>query len=140
MIRAALEAALARGGDYADVFFQHRIGRTVALEDGKVNRAFASVSLGVGVRVVKGDQTGYGYTEEITTEALRNAAGTAAAIADGPSRAFPTAFRADPGKHPASPRATSSPAAGTTCSPKRRSACSVDLEKRTSRPTNACRR
>src|SRR5580692_8098582 len=62
MIREALEAALARGGDYADVFFQHRVSRNMSLEDGEVNRASASVDLGVGVRVVKGDQTGYGYT------------------------------------------------------------------------------
>src|SRR2546426_8639173 len=39
MIREALAAALARGGDYADVFFQHKVSRTIALEDGAVNRA-----------------------------------------------------------------------------------------------------
>src|SRR5262245_41074564 len=84
MIREALSAALARGGDFADVFFQHKVSRTMALEDGEVNRAYASVELGVGVRVVKGDQTGYGYTEELTIDALKKAAATAAAIADGP--------------------------------------------------------
>jgi TldD protein len=60
MIREALGEALSRGGDYADLFFQHRVGNNYALEDGSVNRAFTSVELGVGVRVVKGDQTGYG--------------------------------------------------------------------------------
>lgn len=97
MIREALAAALAKGGDHADVYFQHRVSRTMALEDGAVNRAYASVELGVGVRVVKGDQTGYGYTEEITTDALKRAAATAAAIADGPSREGPVSFHADPG-------------------------------------------
>ena len=97
LIRDALGVALAKGGDYADVFFQHRVGSTMALEDGEVNRAFASVDLGVGVRVVKGDQTGYGYTEELTLEAIKNAAATAASIADGPSRDAPAIFRADPG-------------------------------------------
>ena len=94
MIREALAAAMSRGGDFADVFFQHKVSRTMALEDGEVNRAYASVELGVGVRVVKGDQTGYGYTEELTIEALKKAAATAAAIADGPSRPGPTAFHA----------------------------------------------
>jgi TldD protein len=93
MIRDALAAALARGGDFADVFFQHKIGADLALEDGAVNRAYASVELGVGVRVVKGDQTGYGYTEELTAEALVAAAKTAAAIADGPSRPGPVELR-----------------------------------------------
>jgi TldD protein len=92
MIGEALGAALSRGGDYADVFFQHRVSNDLALEDGAVNRAFASVELGVGVRVVKGDQTGYGYSEDLSLAALKTCAQTAAAIADGPSRGVPQRF------------------------------------------------
>jgi TldD protein len=94
MIREALGAALASGGDYADLFFQHRVTNNFGLEDGDVNRAYKGVELGVGVRVVKGDQTGYGYTEDLTLEGVRLAARTAAAIASGPSRPSPQAFRA----------------------------------------------
>lgn len=97
LIRDALAVALSKGGDYADVFFQHKIKSSLGLEDGEVNRAYATVDLGCGVRVVKGDQTGYGYTEQLTRDTLRRAAATAATIADGPSRPAPTAFRADPG-------------------------------------------
>ena len=43
LIRQALGAALARGGDYADLFFQHRVSNSFGLEDGEVNRAFGSV-------------------------------------------------------------------------------------------------
>lgn len=89
MIRETLGAALSKGGDYADVFFQHRITNTMALEDGAVNRASANVELGVGVRVVKGDQQGYGFTEDITADSIKTAARTAAAIADGPARTAP---------------------------------------------------
>jgi TldD protein len=64
----------------------------VGLEDGAVNRAHAAVDLGVGVRVVKGDQTGYGYTEDLSRPALLECARTAAAIADGPSRPAPVAL------------------------------------------------
>ncbi len=92
MIGEALGAALSRGGDYADVFFQHRVSNDLALEDGAVNRAFASVELGVGVRVLKGDQTGYGYSEDLSLAALRTCAQTAAAIADGPTRGAPQRF------------------------------------------------
>ncbi len=95
MIRSALAAALARGGDYADVFFQHKVSSVMALEDGEVNRAYASADLGVGVRVVKGDQTGYGYTEDLTEEAIKTAAATAAAIADGPASAVPVTFHVE---------------------------------------------
>jgi TldD protein len=92
MIADALGAALAKGGDHADVFFQHRVSNDLVLEDGAVNRAGSSVSLGVGVRVVKGDQTGYGFTEDLSPGALRECARTAATIADGPSRAAPQRF------------------------------------------------
>ena len=92
LIRETLAAALSRGGDYSDLFFQHRVSTSMSLEDGAVNRAFTTVELGVGVRVVKGDQTGYAYTEEFSLEAMRSAARTAAAIADGPSRAGPQHF------------------------------------------------
>jgi TldD protein len=68
-----------------------------------VNRAHAGVSLGVGVRVVRGDQTGYGYTEDLTLPAMLECARTAAAIADGPARPAPTALHvatARPDRYP----------------------------------------
>jgi TldD protein len=98
MIKSALAAAMSKGGDRADVFFQHRVSNYLSLEDGEVNRADAEVLLGVGVRVVKGDQTGYGYTEDLTTDALKSAALTAATIASGPARKGPTRLRV--GKRP----------------------------------------
>src|SRR5512132_2230371 len=103
MIEETIAAALSRGGDDADVFFQHRVGSDLGLEDGAVNRAYASVELGVGVRVVKGDQTGYGYTEDLSLPAMLECARTAAAIADGPAREGPRRFhvRADlPDRYP----------------------------------------
>ncbi len=39
--------------------------------------------MGLGVRVMKGDATGYAYVEELTEEAMLHAAKTAAQIADG---------------------------------------------------------
>ncbi|WP_240806606.1 TldD/PmbA family protein [Polyangium spumosum] len=92
MIRDALGVALSRGADHADLFFQHRVLNALQLEDGEVNRAYTRVELGVGVRVVRGDQTGYAYTEELTRESIKRAAQTAAAVADGPARPVPTAL------------------------------------------------
>ena len=47
------------------------------LEDGKVNRAACDVALGVGIRTVKGDQVGYGFTQQLDEAAMRAAAATA---------------------------------------------------------------
>ena len=41
MIKAALAAALARGGDYADVFFQHKVSSVMALIRERSNFVFA---------------------------------------------------------------------------------------------------
>jgi TldD protein len=83
LCQKVLTEALAKGGDYADLFFEHTISNWLMLEDGKVNRAYSDVSLGMGIRTVKGDQVGYGFTQELTKESMLNAAATAATIASG---------------------------------------------------------
>ena len=47
-----------------------------------MNRAYGDVALGVGIRTVKGDQVGYGFTQELTEKSMLAAASTAATIAD----------------------------------------------------------
>ena len=37
LIRAALSRALSRGGDFAELYFEHRVAHDVGLEDGAVN-------------------------------------------------------------------------------------------------------
>jgi len=83
LYRRVLDRALSRGGDFADLYFEHSLSNWVELEDGRVDRAYGSVDLGVGIRTVKGDQTGYGFTQELTEQSMMNAAATAATIADG---------------------------------------------------------
>jgi len=82
LCRKVLAKALSKGGDFADLYFEHTISNYVILEDGKVNRAYCDVSLGVGIRTVKGDQVGYGFTEELTIKSMMAAASTAATIAE----------------------------------------------------------
>jgi len=82
MLQKVISAAMSRGGDYADLFFEHKISNSLGLEDGKVNRAYSNIDYGVGIRVLNGDQTGFAYSEDVTLKAMLNAAGMAAAIAD----------------------------------------------------------
>ena len=77
LIRRIMGVALDKGGDYCDLYFQNRVAHSIGLEDNIVNNAFARVDFGVGIRVLKGDQTGYSYTEEITPKAMELAAETA---------------------------------------------------------------
>jgi TldD protein len=83
LILLALSAATSHGADHAELFFQHRTGTAVGLSDRIVNQVYTSVDLGVGVRVVVGDQVGYAYTEDLSRDAVLRAARTASEIARG---------------------------------------------------------
>jgi len=82
ILRHVLEKGLSRGGHFSEVFLQHKISHWTGMQDGEVNRAFSQVDLGAGIRVLKGDATGFAYCEDLTEEALMSAAETAAAVAD----------------------------------------------------------
>jgi len=92
LCRKVLAEALSRGGDYADLFFEHTITNYLVLEDGQVNRAMCDVALGAGIRTVKDDQVGYGFTQDLGEKAMLAAAATAATIASakpkGPAGKF----------------------------------------------------
>ena len=80
-LKKVLAAALEKGGDYADLFFEHTITNSIRLMDGAVNNSYSNIDYGVGVRVLIGDQSGYAYVENITVEDMLKAARTAARIA-----------------------------------------------------------
>ena len=80
LCRRLLETALSRGGDFADLFFEHTLSNSLSLEDGQVNRSYGNIKLGVGIRTVKGDQVGYGFTQILTEESMQSAAKTAASL------------------------------------------------------------
>ena len=78
-----LSTALSRGGDFAELFFEHRTNSAITWEDQHVKSASRNVAQGVGIRVVRGDAIGYAYTESLDLEAMRHAAETAARVGDG---------------------------------------------------------
>src|SRR5687768_3128615 len=84
-----LGIALERGGDYADLYFEYRVGMDVILEDEKIKTLGRGITMGVGVRVLKGDATGYAYSEDLSFERMAHAARTAAQIAAGGGLAMP---------------------------------------------------
>jgi TldD protein len=79
-----LAEALARGGDYADLYFEHLATSSIGLDESIVKSATQGVSMGVGVRVVAGERTGYAYSDDLAPERILKAARVAACIADGP--------------------------------------------------------
>jgi TldD protein len=78
-----LTEALSAGGDYADLYFEFRVAADYALEDEQIKTLSRGITLGLGVRVTKGDATGYAYCEDLAYDKMAHAARTAGQIAAG---------------------------------------------------------
>jgi len=78
-----LGIALEAGGDYADIYFEFRVSADYALEEEQIRTLGRGITLGLGVRVTKGDATGYAFCEDLAWEKMAHAARTAGQIAVG---------------------------------------------------------
>ncbi|MCY7314029.1 MAG: metalloprotease TldD [Pseudoxanthomonas sp.] len=89
---------LGPGIDFGDLYFQHSRRESWTVEDGIVKDGAHSIEQGVGVRAISGEKTGFAYSDDINTQALLAAAGSARAIArDGGSHP-PHALVRGPGR------------------------------------------
>ncbi len=84
-MKKILEIALSKGGDFSELYFEYKISNSVRMEEDIIKDSSESITLGVGIRVLKGAQTGYGYTDDLSYERMKQTALTAAAIASGNS-------------------------------------------------------
>jgi TldD protein len=67
--------------DYADLYFQYTRSESYSLEEGIVKSGSFGIDQGVGVRAVAGDKTAFSYSDDISEEALMQAARTVRSIA-----------------------------------------------------------
>jgi len=67
--------------DYADLYFQYSRVEAWSLEEGIVKSGSFSIDRGVGVRAVSGEKTAFAYSDDISLEALAQAASATKAIA-----------------------------------------------------------
>jgi TldD protein len=85
-----LERALARGGDFAELYAEARQSFGISLDDGRVERPQGGRERGACVRVVQGDSTYYGYVDGLAEEDLLRVAESASqalrAEAQAPAR------------------------------------------------------
>src|SRR6478735_5498316 len=81
-----LGEALSQGGNYADLYFEYLVTSSIGIDESMVKSAAQGVSMGVGVRVISGERTGYAYSDYLSPEKIRKAARVAAHIASGPSK------------------------------------------------------
>jgi TldD protein len=75
---AILSNLLSQGGEYGEIFYERSRITRVEREEGKVDRITHGYDSGVGIRLIKGGKTFYGYTTEPTYESLLEIAKTLA--------------------------------------------------------------
>ena len=79
----AFSALLKSSADSGDIYFQMRKHEAWSLEDGIVKDASYNISQGVGIRAIKGEKSGFAYSDEIVLPALLESCKAARAIARG---------------------------------------------------------
>ena len=83
VLQRVLTAALAGGGEFAEVYVEDRRSSGARLDDGKIEEFTAGRARGAGIRVVSGASTGYAHTSDLSERALTEAARAAGAAARG---------------------------------------------------------
>lgn len=73
-LRKVLASMFTHRVDYADLYFQFTRNEGWSLEEGIVKTGSFSIDQGVGVRAVSGDKTAFSYSDEISEQALSDAA------------------------------------------------------------------
>ncbi len=87
-----LGEALSAGGEYADLYFEYLATSSISIDESIIKSANQGVTLGVGIRVIAGERTGYAYSDDLSPQKIRQAARVAAKIAKGPASVDKTGF------------------------------------------------
>src|SRR5512136_2130760 len=65
-----LKEALREGGEFADLFFEQTHSVVIVCEEDRIEKAISGIDVGVGLRILFGKKTFYGFTTEISKESL----------------------------------------------------------------------
>lgn len=77
------------GADWCDLYFEDTTSTDLVLRDGEVNSGGYSVDFGCGIRVLKGEKTGYAYADGTNYSDLLTAARAASSISEVKTKAAP---------------------------------------------------
>ncbi len=79
-----LEIALSSGGEFAEIFLEYRAYNFINMEEDIIKETAESIDVGMGIRVLSGEKTGYAYTNDLSFDKMKKAALSASAIAASP--------------------------------------------------------
>jgi TldD protein len=89
VIERTLAVALRTGADFAEIYAEDKRNTSVALDDGRIEQVTSGRDRGAGIRVIKGETTGFAHSSDLSERGLAEAAQAAAAAAstgDGGTR------------------------------------------------------
>ncbi len=94
LVEELLAIARAQGSEFAEVYAEHATHTGFSYDERRLKSSSLSVTSGVGIRAIVGEQTGYAYADGFAPDDLREAARVASRIArDGTPGAPPQPFR-----------------------------------------------
>lgn len=70
LARRILDAGLATGADYGEIFYEDTYEGSISLISGKVDAASSSHLYGAGIRLLRENEEAYGYTSDLSEEGL----------------------------------------------------------------------
>ena len=65
-----LNEMLATGADYAEIFYEESTSNGLTIENGKVSSSSSGITSGAGLRLLKENQSVYGFTSDLTRKGL----------------------------------------------------------------------
>ena len=83
VIEDTLNAALTTGGDFAEIYVEDRTNNGIVMIGGKVESTMTGRDYGIGIRIFKGFNSVYAYTNKSDRDSLISTAKKAAAAIEG---------------------------------------------------------
>ncbi|WP_127347593.1 metalloprotease TldD [Pseudidiomarina mangrovi] len=80
-LQQAMQKLYSGAIDFADIYLQSSVNESWVLEDGIVKDGSFHIESGLGVRAIHGEKTGFAYADDISPQALQQAAAAARGIA-----------------------------------------------------------
>lgn len=94
-IQKLLKAAVAHGGDFADIYLSQSHTGTISAEEKRIRQFYRGFDEGAGIRVMKGDFSAYFYTNDLSYGSLLELAQRAGESIGGQDLAVPLHWRVE---------------------------------------------
>ena len=69
-LNRVFKRALQNGGEFAEAFYENSAANRISFENKQVDQISSGIDAGIGLRVIFGNQSVYGYTTELTEASL----------------------------------------------------------------------